>query len=256
MQRRRARAQYCKGELIEREDFSEDLAAFKFRTEKQLPFIPGQYATIGFQVGEKIVQRPYSIVSSPHEPFMEVFVELVPEGETTPLFWELKLGDSVFFRERLVGRFVMDTESGMTRHLMAGTVTGAAPYISIARTQKIEQERGEPSPHQLLTIVGASRSWELGYYMDELNELAAQEEWFSFVPTVSRPWEDPGWEGESGRAEDVIRKYGDAQGFEHTNSVVYACGHPQMIENAKAIWARARFPEERIKEEKFFVIKE
>ena len=48
MQRRRARAQYCKGELIEREDFSEDLAAFKFRTEKQLPFIPGQYATIGF----------------------------------------------------------------------------------------------------------------------------------------------------------------------------------------------------------------
>ena len=75
MRRRRARAQYCKGELIEREDFSEDLAAFKFRVDKQLPFIPGQYATIGFQVGEKIAQRPYSIVSSPHEPFMEVFVE-------------------------------------------------------------------------------------------------------------------------------------------------------------------------------------
>ena len=36
MQRRRARSQYCKGELIEREDFSEDLAAFKFRTDKQL----------------------------------------------------------------------------------------------------------------------------------------------------------------------------------------------------------------------------
>ena len=36
-----------KGELIEREDFAEDLAAFKFRLDKQLPFIPGQYATIG-----------------------------------------------------------------------------------------------------------------------------------------------------------------------------------------------------------------
>jgi ferredoxin--NADP+ reductase len=29
-----------------------------------------------------------------------------------------------------------------------------------------------------------------------------------------------------------------------------------MIENAKSIWARGRFPKERIKEEKFFVIKE
>ena len=254
--RRRSRAQYLKGELIEREDFSEDLAAFRFRVDKQLPFIPGQYATIGFQVGEKIVQRPYSIVSSPHEPFMEVFVELVPEGATTPLFWELKLGDSVFIRDRLVGRFVLDTESGMTRHVMAGTVTGAAPYISIARTQKIEQEQGKASPHQILAIVGASLSWELGYYADELNELAAQEEWFTFVQTVSRPWEDPEWQGESGRAEDVVRKYGDQLGYDHTNAVVYACGHPQMIENAKAIWARARFPEERIKEEKFFVIKE
>ncbi len=255
MQRRRARARYCKGELIEREDFSEDLAAFKFRTEKTLSFIAGQYATIGFEAGEKIVQRPYSIVSSPHEPFMEVFVELVPEGETTPRFWELNLGDSVFFREKLVGKFVLDTETGMTRHLMAGTVTGAAPYISIARTQKIEQERGENSPHQILAIVGASHSWELGYYMDELSTLAEQEDWFTFVPTVSRPWEEPEWTGESGRAEDVIRKYGDANDFNANNAVVYACGHPQMIENAKAIWARARFPEEQIKEEKFFVIK-
>ena len=53
MGRRRSRAQYCKGELIEREDFSEDLAAFRFRVDKELTFIPGQYATIGFQVGSK-----------------------------------------------------------------------------------------------------------------------------------------------------------------------------------------------------------
>jgi ferredoxin--NADP+ reductase len=256
MQRRRAKTKYCEAELIEREDFSEDLAAFKFRVDQELTFIPGQYATIGFQVGEKIVQRPYSIVSSPHEPFMEVFVELVPEGVTTPLFWELKLGDSVLVRDRLVGRFVLDEESGMTRHLMAGTVTGAAPYISIVRTQKIELERGKTSPHQFLIIVGASRSWELGYYMDELNELAQSEDWLTFIPTVSRPWEDTEWTGETGRAEDVIRKYGDNLRFDHSNAVVYACGHPQMIENAKSIWARGRFPKERIKEEKFFVIKE
>ena len=82
----------------------------------------------------------------------------------------------------------------------------------------------------------------LGIIWMKLNELAAQEEWFTFVPTVSRPWEDPDWQGESGRAEDVIRKYGDQLGFDHTNAVVYACGHPQMIENAKAIWGARTFP--------------
>ena len=30
MQRKSSRSRYCIGELIEREDFSEDLAAFKF----------------------------------------------------------------------------------------------------------------------------------------------------------------------------------------------------------------------------------
>jgi len=256
MQRTRTRTRYCRAELIEREDFSEDLAAFKFRPDKQLTFIPGQYATVGFEVGDKIVQRPYSILSSPHEPFLEIFVELVPEGVTTPLFWDLKLGDTVLVRDRLVGRFVLDEESGMTRHLMCGTVTGAAPYISIVRTQQIELDRGKSSPHQFIVIIGASRSWELGYYKDELEELAGRVDWLTFVPTVSRPWEDTKWTGETGRAEDVIRKYGDQLGFDHTNAVVYACGHPQMIENAKGIWARARFPEERIKEEKFFIIRE
>ena len=59
-------------------------------------------------------------------------------------------------------------------------------------------------------------------------------------------------EGRTGRIEDVMRKHADQLGFDHSNSVAYACGHPQMVANVKAILARARFRKDQIKEEKYF----
>jgi len=49
-----------------------------------------------------------------------------------------------------------------------------------------------------------------------------------------------------------MRKHADRLGFDHTNSVAYVCGHPQMVANVKEILARARFRKDQIKEEKFF----
>ena len=62
--------------------------------------------------------------------------------------------------------------------------------------------------HRLFILEGASRSWELGY-SDELEKVAGEVPWLTYVPTVSRPWEDKGWSGETGRVDDLIRKYTD-----------------------------------------------
>ena len=247
-------AKFYQADLIERVDFSEDLALFRFRPDGPFDFRPGQYATVALEDGDKLIQRAYSIVSSPYESFLEFFVELVLEeegGVLTPMIWDLKVGESVLIRNRIVGSFTLDEESGMKKHLMAATVTGVAPYISMARTQRIDIERGKSDPHQLAIIQGASRSWEFGVYKDELTEIA-RDGWLTYILTVSRPWEDTDWKGERGRVEDVLRKYADDLGFDHTNAVSYTCGHPEMIENTKGILARSGFPKERIKEEKYF----
>jgi ferredoxin--NADP+ reductase len=73
------------------------------------------------------------------------------------------------------------------------------------------------------------------------------------VPTVSRPWDDPEWTGERGRAEDVLRKHMDASGFPMDDTAVYTCGHPQMIDKAQGIVERTGLPEEAIHEEKYFI---
>ncbi len=245
----KAQANYCEAELIERTEISSNLAIFRFELAEQPSFTAGQFATIGLTVDGEVVERPYSIVSSPHEPFLEFFIELVPGGSITPKLWELNLGSTILVRPRIVGQLTLDT--GVTHHLMLATVTGVAPFVSILRTQQLDLERGAATDHRFLVMQGASRSADFGPYRRELEELS-RGEWLTYIPAVSRPWAEPSWNGETGRIEDVLRKHADLLGFDHTNSIAYACGHPQMVANVKAILARARFRKDQMKEEKYF----
>ena len=244
-----AQATHCPAELIERMDISANLAILRFRVSEQPSFIAGQFATIGIVVDGELIERPYSIVSSPHEPFLEFFIELVPGGSITPKLWELKFGSAILVRRRIVGQLILETN--VTHHLMLATVTGIAPFVSILRTQQMERERGATTNHQFVVIHGASQSADFGSYRNELEELS-RAGWLTYIPTVSRPWAEPNWKGETGRIEDIVRKCADQLGFDHCNSVAYACGHPQMVANVKAILERARFGRDHIKEEKYF----
>ena len=245
----KAQANYCEAELIERTDVSPNLAVFRFELPEQPCFTAGQFATIGLTVDGKVVERPYSIVSSPYEPFLEFFIELVPGGSITPKLWELELGSTVLVRRRIVGQLTLDR--GVTHHLMLATVTGVAPFVSILRTQQIDRERGAATDHRFLVIQGASQSADFRPYCRELEELS-RGGWLTYIPTVSRPWAEPSWQGETGRIEDVLRKHADLLGFDHTNSTAYVCGHPQMVAIVKAMLARARFRKDQMKEEKYF----
>lgn len=241
-------ANHCPAELIERRDVSANLAILRFRVAECPSFTAGQYATISIAVDGEMVERPYSIVSSPREPFLEFFIELVPGGNLTTKLWELKLGSTILVRRRIVGQFTLDTS--VTHHLMLATVTGVAPFVSILRTQQIDREGGATSNHQFVVIHGASQSADFGTYRNELEELS-RAGWLTYIPTISRPWAEPSWKGETGRVEDIIRKHADRLGFDHSNSIAYACGHPQMVANVTEILARARFRKDQIKEEKF-----
>jgi len=240
-----------KAKCVERIDLTHDLAIFKFNPEIEFSFTPGQYATIGMEDGERLIERPYSIVSSPHEELLELFIELVPEGELTPpLFHKLQVGDFVTLRPRAKGRFTLDP--GSQRHLMIATVTGIAPFISMIRTSREEMRRHQSRPPlEFFVMQGASRSWEF-CYKDELERLAREVSWLQYVPTVSRPWEDTTWGGETGRVETKIEKYVEQWGLHPDDTTAYACGHPGMIKNAKAILTNLGFPKEKLREEQYW----
>ena len=197
--------------LIERVDFADDLALFRLQSPGVVDFVPGQYATIGLMDArtERPLLRPYSVASAPGDNTLEFFIERVDDGKLTPRLWDLTEGAEVWMRDKIVGRFVLDTER--THHLMAATVTGVGPYVSIIQDHARALQSGEPvSDHHFLVLHGASHSWELGSYIDDLARWADKYDWMEYVPTVSRPWDEDDWSGECGRVEDVLRKYLDA----------------------------------------------
>lgn len=246
-------ALFLEAVLVGREEFTEGVARFRFALNGELTFHPGQYATLARVHGDDLVQRPYSICSPPGGRELEFYCDLVPGGELTPILWEMPVGDRLLVRRRTAGRFLLAETPGFTRHLFAATVTGAAPFLSMIRHHQAMLARGEDVPRRdFLLVHGASRYAELAAIGDELAALGERVDWFHYVPTVSRRRPGDGWRGESGRVEDVLRKHADAAGFTADAAVGYACGNPGMVSAVRGILARAGFPEDRIREERYY----
>ena len=214
----------CK--LIERQDITEELMIIKLEpVEGSFAFKPGQYCTLG----KEGVERAYSIVSAPHEPALEIFVELVPDGELTPKMWALKVGDTMSLRPRPKGIFTLNEK--VHHHLMVATVTGVGPYLSIIREYLHQGGEG----HFFYVLFGASYQEELIYH-EELQQLAQEHpECVKYVGTVSRPQEErnAGWDGDQGRVNNLVQKYLEVFNLPKDDTMVYTCGHPGMITDVR-----------------------
>jgi ferredoxin--NADP+ reductase len=239
--------------ILERRDISADLWIIRIDPGGEFDFLPGQYATLGIVSPEAHHERAYSIVSAPYEKSVEFFIELVPNGEVTPLLYPLKVGDELSLRKAAKGIFRLDLSGGRTNHFLLATVTGVAPFVSHIRAFYQQWKSGKfDGAHKLFLIDGGSRSWELGY-REEMVKIASEVPWLTYVPTVSRTREDKAWVGETGRVDDLVRKYADLWNLTPDNTRVYLCGHPGMIETSRGIVSRRGWEKDTIKSEAFFV---
>jgi len=215
--------------VVKRRELTADHWIMWLEKPEGYSYKPGQYCTIGLEG----IERAYSISSAPHEDALELFIELVPYedgGHLTPLLYDLKPGDKVSIRPRAKGIFVFKPE--YKNHLLVATVTGVVPYISYIRDYLHSGQSG----HHFYVLEGASFHDEFGYD-DELIRLSEKHpDVVTFIPTVSRPAEprNSGWEGETGRANAVVEACAEKYGLKAEDTLVYACGHPGMIEDVKA----------------------
>lgn len=248
-----AEEKFYRARITRRQDISPDLWKIHLDPGGEFPFSPGQFATLGVETPAKHFERAYSIVSAPFEKEIEIYIELVQDGDLTPLLYKLQVGGVVTLRKVAKGRFTLDTQSGHKNHLLLCTVTGVAPFISYTRSlYKDWKEKKFAGEHHLYLINGASRSWEFGY-REEIERIAGEVPWLKYVPTVSRPYEDTAWHGETGRVEEIIRKYTDLWQLSGADTSSYLCGHPKMIEHGKGILQRRGFAKGSLKEEVYWI---
>ena len=241
--RQRKAVKLAEVEVLRRQEITDDLLLMWIEKPEGFSFKSGQYCTIG----RDGIERAYSISSAPHEEDIELFLELVPppDGALTPRLWELWPGDKLTIRPRAKGLFTF--KPSLPKQLLVATVTGVVPYISFVRDYLHNGRDG----HHFYLLQGASYMDEFTY-KDELEGLASSHpDVLTYVPTVSRPGEEHNarWEGETGRVNNIVEQYAERFGLVPEDTLVYACGHPEMIEDVKERLKPKGF---RVEEERFW----
>jgi len=237
--------------LVRRDDQIESLAYFWVRFDGEpVPFEPGQYMTIGVFVDGKIVQRPYSVASSPRvagTDGYEMYVREVQGGTFTPYLFDLPLGHPM----RMIGpkgRFLLEPDDDRN-HLFVSSGTGNAPFISMMRWLL---EGG--APRRAVFLNGVSYVRDLGY-RELLEGWERSGEYpVTYIPTVSRP-SDPSnatWTGRTGRVETILAPVLDDLGLTAEDTIAYLCGNPDMIVAAEATLLERGFPEDQVKKELYW----
>ena len=238
--------------LARRGDLTDALAFFWVRMDGAPPlqFEPGQYLTIGVESNGKMVQRPYSVASSPRDidaEGYEFYVRVVEGGTFTPLLWRLEEGH----RMRIIGpkgKFMLEPGDERT-HVFISSGTGIAPFISMMKTLI-----HDGAPRKAVILHGVSYVSDLGYreLLEEWQRTGAYP--VTYVPTVSRAThpENPGWKGRVGRVEAIVGDVYDELGLTIENSIAYVCGNPDMIIAVDELLQARGFPEEQVKKELYW----
>ncbi|MFX5521578.1 FAD-binding oxidoreductase, partial [Acinetobacter baumannii] len=75
------------------------LFSFTMTRPAHFKFTAGQFARIGLKVGEELVVRAYSVVSSPFDETLEFFSIVVPDGAFTSNLQHLKVDDELYLEK-------------------------------------------------------------------------------------------------------------------------------------------------------------
>jgi phenol/toluene 2-monooxygenase (NADH) P5/A5 len=217
-------------------DVAPEVRRLIIELDTPLAFNPGQYVQLNVPNGE---QRPYSIASTPAEPNrIELHVKRSPGGLATDgwIFQSLATGQRVTLSGPY-GRFSFRS-TRLEPILLLGSGTGLAPLKSIL---KHLVETGSKRP--VVLYHGVATKAHL-YDHEWLQSIAAQHDWFSYRPALSRD----NWQGRTGRIPELLAQdYPRAAGH-----VAYICGSPAMVADTVKTLMKARLFPRDIYREDFF----
>jgi Na+-transporting NADH:ubiquinone oxidoreductase subunit F len=226
------------------EELTHDIRGLRFRLPEgeRVRFRAGQYVNLVCppygELKEK-TSRAYSIASVPSDDeAIELIIRLVPNGIcTTWVFEHLREGDEATLIGPFGDFFLRETDRQII--CIAGG-SGLAPIQSIVLDMI---ERGVD--HRVTTFFfGAVKERDL-YYVDRFESIAAEHDWFTFLPALSGPEGQTKYE--TGLITDVVdRHYDDLSDHE-----AYLCGSPGMIDACIKVLTGNGMPEERIFYDKF-----
>ena len=191
----------------------------------------GQFGRLGLKIGDDIVGRPYSFVSSPDEGFHEFYSINVDGGLLSPKLAELKAGDHIYLGIKPNGFLILNEIPDGENLWMISTGTGIGPFLSIAKTETPWQR------FKKVVLVHGVRNAEELTYRDLIESFKEEHpEQFEYVPFVSREKTDFALPGRIPKAinNGKLEKRAGVN-IEAGKSQIMLCGNPDMVGDAREI---------------------
>jgi len=204
-----------------------------------IKFFPGQYMDFAIPGTDEVRSFSMANTTSRDGGLLEFVIKVYPDGRFSQFLAEtLAEGD----RLEITGPFgVFTLREGDNDLVFVGGGAGMAPILSLLRSMA---ERGL---QRKATFFYGARTRKDLCFESELRKLEQKLPDFQYVPALSEPGDDDGWDGETGLITDVVkRRAGDLRGAH-----AYVCGPPPMVEAALPLLESLGVEEKRIYYDKF-----
>jgi propane monooxygenase reductase component len=229
-------------EVVSNENVTHDMRHLVVRLIEpaSIKFFPGQY--VDFHVPGTEETRSFSManISSLESGQLEFVIKVYPNGLFSEfLDAEVKPGD----RLDITGPFGVFTlrDAPDSDLVFVGGGAGMAPILALLRSMA---SRG--IQRKATYYYGARRRRDL-CFEEELRQLERMLPSFRYVPALSEPGDDAGWDGEVGLITDVLRRAENNL----ARADAYVCGPPPMVEAALELLPRLGVAEKRVFYDKF-----
>lgn len=227
-------------------DIAPDVRQVSFQPLHQAPlaYIPGQFISIHFTIKDKLFKRSYSIASLPSESVISVALSYFKGGVGSEYLFSLK-PDHTVIASGPYGRLVLQ-ETIPQRYVFLATGTGVTPFRSMlpALTQRLKE-----NPHLAIDLIFGCRDLNYAIYQEDFLNLAAIQPRFKVHFYYSRvkdtaelkPYEHLGY----------VQAALPSLQLDPTQTIVYLCGNPNMIDEAFAWLKEHDFQSSQVKREKY-----
>lgn len=209
------------------------LFSFTMTRPAHFKFTAGQFARIGLKVGEELVVRAYSVVSSPFDETLEFFSIVVPDGAFTSNLQHLKVGDELYLEKIPYGYLTLARYQQPLPHdlWLLATGTGLAPFLSML------QDFDTWSKYQKINLVYSVRTAAELAYVDRIQEIAETfgegHNGFKFIPIITRDPSAPLHDRLPILIENCELEKSAGIELNPATSHVMLCGNPQMVDDTK-----------------------
>ena len=224
---------YSLEKVLSIQTWTDTLFSFTMTRPAHFKFTAGQFARIGLKVGDELVVRAYSVVSSPFDETLEFFSIVVPDGAFTSNLQHLHIGDELYLEKIPYGFLTLARyQLPLPKDLwLLATGTGLAPFLSML------QDFETWSKYQHIHLVYSVRTASELAYVERIQEMAETfgegHSGFKFVPIITREPNAVLHQRlpqliENGELEQFVGLQ-----FNPESTHVMLCGNPEMVEETK-----------------------